>query len=92
MTRPRPERHAVPTTQPEEGNMSSTTPIPATPTPEPLLLNVDEAAHLLGLAVKTVYEYSAAGMIPSIKVGRLRRFRRGDLEAWVDAQGGGPAA
>jgi excisionase family DNA binding protein len=47
---------------------------------EPLLLNVDEAAHLLGLKAKTVYEYSAAGIIPSVKVGRLRRFRRAELE------------
>jgi excisionase family DNA binding protein len=54
---------------------------------EPLLLNVDEAAHLLGLKAKTVYEYSAAGIIPSVKVGRLRRFRRAELEAWANAQG-----
>ena len=59
---------------------------------EPLLLNVDEAAHLLGLKPKTVYEYSAAGIIPSVKVGRLRRFRRSELKAWVDAQGAEPAA
>ena len=51
-----------------------------TPQPvEPLLLNVDEAAHLLSLAPKTVYEYSAHGIIPRVKVGRLLRFRRADL-------------
>jgi excisionase family DNA binding protein len=78
---PRDTRPAVHHNQPEEGTMS-TTPI----NPEPLLLNVDEAAHLLGLKPKTVYEYSAAGLIPSVKVGRLRRFSRAQLEAWVAAQ------
>jgi excisionase family DNA binding protein len=57
------------------------------------LLDVHEAARFLGVKVRTMYEWSAAGVVPSLKVGRLLRFRRSDLEAWLDANArGGPAS
>ena len=72
--------------------MSSTTPIPATPTPEPLLLNATRPRTCSASPSRPSTSTRPPGLFLSIKVGRLRRFRRGDLEAWVDAQGGGPAA
>lgn len=43
------------------------------------LLDIHGAAKLLNCSVPTVERLVAAGRIPSLKVGRLRRFRRADL-------------
>jgi excisionase family DNA binding protein len=43
------------------------------------MLDVHEAAELLRCSVPTVERQTRAGVIPSIKVGRLRRYRRADL-------------
>lgn len=45
------------------------------------LLDIQGAARELKCSVPTVERLVAAGKIPSIKVGRLRRFRRADLLA-----------
>lgn len=54
------------------------------------LLSVNEVADLLGVKTWTVYEWAEtrdeARRLPSVKVGRLRKFRVTDLEAWVDAR------
>ena len=42
------------------------------------LLNVEEAAEYLGLAVNTVYKKARLRELPSVKVGRALRF---DVEA-----------
>ena len=45
------------------------------------LLDVAEAAATLGLkSPRTLYKWAYAGRIPSIRIGRLLRFRRSDLE------------
>jgi excisionase family DNA binding protein len=50
------------------------------------LLTVDEAAHLLGLrSARTLYKWSYAGRIPSVKIGKLLRFRRSDIESLIAA-------
>jgi excisionase family DNA binding protein len=51
------------------------------------LLDKRQAAVLLGCSVPTIERLVAAGKIPSIKVGRLRRFRRSDLTG-MDEKGG----
>ncbi len=43
------------------------------------LIDVHEAARLLGCSVPTVERLVRHGKIPSVKLGRLRRFRRADL-------------
>lgn len=43
------------------------------------LLDVHEAAKFLNCSVATVERLIRDGQIPSIKVGRLRRFRKSDL-------------
>lgn len=55
------------------------------PNDEPLL-TVQQAAHLLSVKKRWIYEACARHEIPYIKVGRLTRFRRSELDAWLDAQ------
>jgi excisionase family DNA binding protein len=51
--------------------------------PEPLLTASQVAAHL-GVPTSWVYEKSALGIIPSIKVGVYRRFRWSVIEEWLE--------
>jgi excisionase family DNA binding protein len=51
---------------------------------EKLLLDVREVASLLGVSPRSVWEWSDSGQIPKpISLGRLRRWRRMDLEDWL---------
>ena len=51
--------------------------------PEPLLTAVQVAGQL-GVPKSWVYEKSALGVIPSIKVGVYRRFRWSQIESWLE--------
>jgi excisionase family DNA binding protein len=51
------------------------------------LMDIHGAAKVLRCSVPTVERLVAAGRVTSIKVGRLRRFRRGDLLA-IKEKGG----
>lgn len=44
----------------------------------------DELIRWLGLGRTKTYELLRAGEIPSYKIGRVRRIRRGDVEAWLE--------
>jgi excisionase family DNA binding protein len=60
---------------------------------EPLVLRPKEAAVCLRLSLRTLRRLTAQGVIPSIKVGRLRLFPRAALEAWLAERAvGGTAA
>jgi len=48
-----------------------------------LLLTVTEAAARLGIGRTFMYELISTGAIPSVRVGRLRRIRATDLEAYA---------
>jgi len=48
------------------------------------LLNVQEAAAYLGLAVDTVYKKARMRELPSVKVGRSLRFDLVALERYVE--------
>lgn len=48
------------------------------------LLNVKEVANFLQINVTTVYAWAQSGRMPAIKLGRSWRFRRSDLEAWLN--------
>ena len=50
------------------------------------LLSADELARELGVGRTTAYSLLWSGTIPSMKVGRLRRIRREDLEAYIEAR------
>ena len=48
------------------------------------MLRTDEAAEFLGISKNTLYEWIIQKKIPHIKVGRLVKFKREDLEAWLE--------
>jgi excisionase family DNA binding protein len=50
------------------------------------LLSADELARELGVGRTTAYVLLWSETIPSMKVGRLRRVRREDLEAYIKAR------
>ena len=50
------------------------------------ILNIKEVAALLRVADKTAYTLAQIGDLPGFKVGGQWRFRRRDIEAWIDAQ------
>ena len=47
------------------------------------LLSAKELAQELGIGRTTAYSLLWSGAIPSIKLGRLRRVRREDLQAFL---------
>ncbi|WP_030755961.1 MULTISPECIES: helix-turn-helix domain-containing protein [unclassified Streptomyces] len=49
----------------------------------PVLCTVKDAVVLLRLGRSTVYELMAAGELPFIKLGRARRIKRADIDAFV---------
>lgn len=51
---------------------------------EKLLLNVQEASRLIGVAETTLYHWVSEGRIPVVKLSRrCIRFRVSDLETWI---------
>ena len=56
-----------------------------TPDPTRLLLTVPEAAQRLGIGRTLMYELISTGQIASVRVGRLRRVRPTDLEAYANS-------
>lgn len=64
----------------------------STPQPiQPLLLRIDEAAHLLSLGRSTIYKMIARGELPVVKCGTARRLPLDALKAWIDAHTEYPA-
>lgn len=53
--------------------------------PDSDLLSPTELAEYLKIPVKTIYNWRSEGTGPrGIRVGRHVRFRRTDIEAWLD--------
>lgn len=48
------------------------------------LLNVKQVAQYLQLKESTIYSWAQDGKIPAIKIGRTWRFRRSDLDDWLE--------
>lgn len=48
------------------------------------ILTLKEVAAYLKLAEKTAYRLASEGKLPGFKVGGSWRFKREDLEAWID--------
>ena len=49
------------------------------------LLSAEELARELGVGRTTAYALLWSGQIPSMKIGRLRKVRREDVQAFIDA-------
>jgi excisionase family DNA binding protein len=48
------------------------------------LLTARDVAELLGVPTSWVYEQSRAERIPTVTLGRYRRYRREAIEAWLE--------
>jgi excisionase family DNA binding protein len=48
------------------------------------LLNVKQVAEYLQLKESTIYSWAQDSKIPAIKIGRTWRFRRADLDTWLE--------
>src|SRR5436189_534994 len=59
-------------------------------------LTTEEVLEYLQVNLRTVYRLIKAGKIPAVRVGRQWRFRKRDIDAWLDSQrprgGRAPAA
>ena len=55
-----------------------------TPVVEALLLTEVETAQLLGVSPRTVWGLSDAGELPTVRIGRAKRYDRRDIEAWIE--------
>ena len=53
------------------------------PTTEQLFLRPREVATRLGVSYSTVMAWCYAGLLPSIKIGKCRRIRVSDLDAFL---------
>ena len=47
-------------------------------------LTTEEVIEYLQVNLRTVYRLIKAGKIPAVRVGRQWRFRKGDLDAWLE--------
>jgi excisionase family DNA binding protein len=50
------------------------------------ILTLPEVAQLLKIAEKTVYSMAQKGLLPAFKVGGQWRFKRVDLDQWIEEQ------
>ena len=64
-------------------------------TDEKLLLDIREVSKLMGVSPRAIWGWAVAGHFPTpLKLGRLRRWRRADIDTWlarkaVELKGGG---
>jgi excisionase family DNA binding protein len=59
---------------------------PPNPPPADEILTLPELAAYLKLAERTVYGYAQRGVLPGFKVCSAWRFRKADIQAWVEKQ------
>ncbi len=50
------------------------------------ILTLKEVAEYLKLAEKTAYRLAAEGKLPGFKVGGSWRFKREDIDRWIEEQ------
>jgi PTS system nitrogen regulatory IIA component len=55
-------------------------------TEKPEILTVQEVAAFLRVSERTVYDWATAGTIPCGKLGTTWRFKRSEVEKWVNQQ------
>jgi len=48
------------------------------------LLTAEQVAEMLGVPKSWVYEQSRRGLIPTVTLGRYRRYRREAITAWIE--------
>ena len=54
------------------------------------LMSLPEVAEYLGMAERTIYLWAQQGKIPAFKLGSSWRFRRVEIDTWLESQRSGP--
>ena len=49
------------------------------------LLDIKEVAHYTGLSVHTLYTMVSQRRVPYVKMGRLTKFDRDEIDRWIAA-------
>jgi excisionase family DNA binding protein len=49
------------------------------------ILTIEQAAEISGMKVNTMYTLALRRSLPSIKIGKMRRIRESDLQAWLNS-------
>src|SRR5687768_16332237 len=57
-----------------------------------VFLTTEEVLEYLQVNLRTVYRLIKAGKIPAVRVGRQWRFRKRDIDAWLDSQRSGSSS
>ena len=50
------------------------------------IMTIREVADFLRLTEKTAYRFALEGKIPGFKVGGTWRFRKSDIDEWIEMQ------
>jgi excisionase family DNA binding protein len=58
----------------------------ATTLVHPLLLTTRQAAQMLAIGERTLWELTRQKAIPCVRIGRAVRYSPLDLQAWIEAQ------
>ncbi len=59
-------------------------PEPDSSRPTPLLVDAREAARLLGIGTRLLWALTNRREVPSVRIGRLVKYRPSDLRAYVE--------
>jgi PTS system nitrogen regulatory IIA component len=55
------------------------------------LMSVKELAAYLQVDMSTIYLWSQRGQIPAMKVGNMWRYRRSEIDTWLESRRSQPA-
>jgi excisionase family DNA binding protein len=50
------------------------------------VMNVEQAAHYLGVSPDTLYKYLSEGRVPAFKLGNRWRLKKTTLDRWMERQ------
>ena len=50
-----------------------------------------EVAKYLGVSERTLYQWAQSGKVPAFKVGSVWRFRRNEIDRWLESNRSGPS-
>ncbi len=50
------------------------------------ILTIKEVAEYLKVTERTLYRLAQEGKVPAFKVGASWRFKRADIDAWIEGQ------
>lgn len=48
------------------------------------LMTLEEVAQYLRLSIHTIYKMAQNGKIPALKAGKMWRFRKGEIDEWIE--------